>query len=142
MRLLTILLLTLITPLLSGAGKVYQSTDAEGNTVFSDMPSAGAKAITVAPANSADPVQDIPALAAPEEREATPQTVRYTDEPNTDEAFEDDSDYWVTNNVDRDDIEEARRERERRRDAPITDRPRVQPLPAVVRPAAVDGGRR
>ena len=41
--------------------QVYESKDAQGNTVFSDRPSEGAEVIEVAPTNSADPAPDIPA---------------------------------------------------------------------------------
>jgi Domain of unknown function (DUF4124) len=45
----------------AASAQVYESKDAQGNTVFSDRPSEGAEVIEVAPTNSADPAPDIPA---------------------------------------------------------------------------------
>jgi len=40
--------------------EIYESKDAQGNTVFSDMPSQGAAEVKVPPTNSADPVAITP----------------------------------------------------------------------------------
>lgn len=153
MRLHSFFCVIFIAPMLCGAGspKVYQSKDADGNTVFSDKPSDGAQVITVAPTNAADPVQHIPALAAPDKKvpAAQPATKLTTSpshiedqDPDNDERG-DDADYWISNGGnDLDGRENGLRDREPRRDTPIADRPRVQPLPSGARPAPGGAGRR
>lgn len=145
MRLCTIVLTILVTPLLCGAGstKVYHSKDAAGNTVFSDMPSAGAEMITVTPTNSADPVEPIPALDAPDDNaQPAQQTSTLTNSPAQGEGSED-PDYWISNGGnDLDDRENGLRDRETGRETPITERPRVNPLPGAARPANGGDGRR
>lgn len=56
----SLLALLCLLPLLAGAD-IYKSTDAEGNVVFSDTPSPGAKKIILSPA----PVYNVPAPASP-----------------------------------------------------------------------------
>ena len=54
----------------SAQAAIYKSVDAEGNTVFSDQPSANAKPVQVAPTNTVDnprpapPIPSAPAAAA------------------------------------------------------------------------------
>jgi hypothetical protein len=153
MRLLSVFCMIFLAPILCGAGspKVYQSRDANGNIVFSDKPSDGAEVITVAPTNAADPVQHIPALAAPDKKvppaqPATQLTTSTSIDENDSEREDDgadDADYWIGN--DGDDLEgreNGLRDREPERDRPIADRPQVQPLPSGARPAPGGAARR
>jgi hypothetical protein len=147
MRLNNIFCIIVVAPLLCGAGsaKVYQSKDADGNVVFSDTPSDGAEVITVAPTNTADPVQPIPALAAPDENapEAQPATKLTTSPADVGGTGEDEPEYWFGN--DGDDVDgrdNGLRDREPGPEHPLADRPRVQPLPSGVRPAPGGAGRR
>jgi hypothetical protein len=152
MRLRNIVFIIFVAPILCGAGsgKVYQSKDADGNIVFSDMPSDGAEVITVAPTNSADPVQHIPALAAPDKNAppAQPATKLTTSEPQVEheDKDEDEQGYWIGNDGDDlhdlNDTDNRLRDPESSRDTPIADRPRVQPLPSGTRPAPGGAGRR
>lgn len=149
MRLHSIFCIVFVVPLLCGAGsaKVYQSKDADGNIVFSDMPSDGAEVITVAPTNSSEPVQHIPALAAPDKKvpAAQPATQLNTTPALIEEenAQEDDAEYWINNGEDDVDGRDAGlRDRESERDTTPGDRPQVQPLPSGVRPAGEGAGRR
>jgi hypothetical protein len=138
-----IFLLFLVAPTLSaaGSGQVYQSKDAQGNTVFSDMPSEGAQTIKVAPTNTADPVEDIPALATPEETEPKAQPSAKTKNSPAREEVEDETDYWVGDEPGLDDVDNIRRRRDPGKNEPGVDRPRAVQLPAATRPAGV-GGRR
>jgi hypothetical protein len=146
MRLHRILCLVFVAPMLCGAGSptVYQSKDADGNTVFSDMPSDGAEAIKVAPTNSSDPVQHIPALAAPDKKvpAAQPAIKLTTTSTSVEDKVEDrgeqddDANYWIDNDAnDREDSDNRLRDRETLRNTSIADRPQVQPLPSGARPA-------
>ena len=49
-----------------GFADIYKSKDAEGNTVFTDVPTEGAKEVDVQPINTADAPPDIPRPAASE----------------------------------------------------------------------------
>ena len=61
LRLTSAFALTLAVAALSQAQtKVYESTDAEGNTVFSDTPSEGAQSMEIPPTNVATPVEPGP----------------------------------------------------------------------------------
>ena len=58
LRLITALALSLaVTALSQAQTRVYESTDAEGNTVFSDTPSEGAKSMEIPQTNVATPVE-------------------------------------------------------------------------------------
>lgn len=148
MRLHGIFCVIFIAPILCGADspKVYQSKDANGNVIFSDMPSDGAEVISVTPTNTADPVQHIPALAAPDKQvpPAQPATKLTTSPADGGGTGEDEPEYFYGN--DEDDLEDrdnGLRDRGPGPEQPIADRPRVQPLPGGVRPAAPGGaGRR
>jgi hypothetical protein len=147
MRLRLIFCMIVVAPILCGAGspKVYQSKDADGNVVFSDTPSDGAEVITVAPTNSSDPVQHIPALAAPDKQvpPAPPATKLTTSPSAIEDAGEDEPEYWIGN--DEDDLEgrdNGLRDRGPGPEHPLADRPRVQPLPSGVLPAAPGGAAR
>jgi hypothetical protein len=73
LRLITALALSLaVTALSQAQTRVYESTDAEGNTVFSDTPSAGAKSMEVPPTNVATPVEPEPRAAVVSEGGAAP----------------------------------------------------------------------
>ncbi|MDH4041439.1 MAG: hypothetical protein OEV88_12350 [Gammaproteobacteria bacterium] len=127
--------------------QVYESKDAQGNTVFSDKPSPGAEVVKVAPTNSADPVAESP------ER---PQSAKTPDQPkrNTgiaaapDQQADDDYEpaYYggapVSNEEARQQWEEAKQRREEAGDKPgVNPPPRVETRPATPRPA-MSGGRR
>jgi hypothetical protein len=126
---------------------VYQSKGADGNIVFSDKPSNGAEVITVAPTNTADPVQHIPALAAPDKKVPPAQPVtKLTASPlhveDKDER-DDDADYWIGDNENNtQDRDNGLRDREPMRDTPIAERPRAQQLPSGTRPAPGGAARR
>ena len=49
----------------SGVAQVYQSQDEQGNPVFSDKPSAGAKAVKVPEPNLGDSIEVPPAAPEP-----------------------------------------------------------------------------
>ena len=147
MRLHGIFFILVVAPILCGAGspKVYQSRDADGNVVFSDMPSDGAEVITVTPTNTADPVQHIPALAAPDKQAppALPVTKLTTSPADVGGTGEGEPEYWIGS--DEDDLEgrdNGLSDRGPGPETPIADRPRVQPLPGGVRPAAPGGAAR
>lgn len=69
-KLLAQLLLCLVFASATALARVYQSTDANGNTVFSDQPLPGGVEVDINPPNVADPVT-IP--AAPPEPAASPE---------------------------------------------------------------------
>lgn len=73
LRIMAALVLSLAVTVLSQAQtKVYESTDAEGNTVFSDTPSEGAKPMEIPPTNVATPVEPEPRAAVVSEGGAAP----------------------------------------------------------------------
>src|SRR5262245_34543064 len=80
---------------LSGAAsaEIYETKDAEGNTVFSDIPSQGAEKIKLPKTNSADPPVDIPSLDPPEAASEKPQQRPATTADRQDD--EDDDDYLI-----------------------------------------------
>jgi len=136
-----VIAMALSTP---ASAEVYQSMDAQGNTVFSDMPSQGAAEVKVPPTNSADPVAITPRPAPSPETPAKPR--KSPAKPVSSERNEMDDDYlYYGGDYDRGDIDD-RIERERRRDdgeaMPITDRPRVEHHRNTSRPAGGGGGRR
>ncbi|MCB1702091.1 MAG: DUF4124 domain-containing protein [Halioglobus sp.] len=137
----SMLVVCLILTAAGATAQVYQSKDAEGNPVFSDRPSDGARAIEVPPTNSADSVEPRePSPAAPAARQAPAQPAAAQAATGRDEA---DDDYMYHGGADN---EEARqRLKERREDAadrPDRDPPpQVQPLPSRSR-SGVGGGRR
>jgi hypothetical protein len=75
-RLITALALSCAVIALSQAQtKIYESTDAEGNTVFSDTPSEGAESLEIQPTNIAAPVEPEAPTAAISEGKAAPAGV-------------------------------------------------------------------
>lgn len=128
--------LLLMAAVFGAVAQVYETTDEEGNTVFTDVPpSEGAKPLNVDSTNIADSVEVRP--PAPEE----PPRER----PAPASAPEPDSTVIIGDNDDlREDLYEERRRRELRErlpgpDGPV-DRPATgQPRPA---PAARPHGRR
>ena len=147
MHISKVLLPCIIGVALSGAAsaEIYQSKDAQGNTVYSDMPSQGAEAVKVPPTNSADPVAITPRPPSPPETPAKPK--KSSGRPASAEDEETDDDYlYYGDNYNRDEIDD-RTEREKRRDEddvakPKRDRPVVTPHGNVSRPAGGGGGRR
>jgi len=142
MRLHGIFCILFVAPILCGAGspQVYQSKDADGNVVFSDKPSDGAEVITVTPTNTADPVQHIPALAAPDKQvDPAPPASKLTTSP-ADAGSTAEDEYFYGNDEDGlEDRDKGLRDRGPGPEHPIADRPRAQPLPSGVRPAAPGG---
>ena len=74
--------------------EVYQSTDADGNTVFSDKPMPDSVEIDVEPPNVADPFA-IPAAPAelPEKPEPQPEPTTQQQIESGDRSYDDDDDY-------------------------------------------------
>jgi hypothetical protein len=148
-RISTILLPCMISVALSGnaSAEIYQSKDAQGNTVFSDLPSQGAAEVKVPPTNAADPVAITPRPPPAPETPAKPR--KPSAGPANAEREEIDDDYLhyggYGGDNNRDDELEDRTRREERRDdnvaKPKTDRPRVDHHRNVSRPAG-GGGRR
>ncbi len=128
----------------AASAEVYESKDADGNTVFSDRPSQGAEEIKVPPTNSADPVAITPSPPASPETPAKPQ--KRSARPAGAGNEETDDDYlYYGDDYDRDDIDDATRRERRRVDdvaKPKSDRPVVTPQRNVSRPAGGGGGRR
>jgi Domain of unknown function (DUF4124) len=121
--------------------EIYESKDAQGNTVFSDMPSQGAAEVKVPPTNAADPVAITP---RPPETPAKPRKSPANPAGSQDEERGDDYLYYG-GDYDRDEIGDETRREKRRDDGearPITDRPKVEPHRNTSRPAAGGGGRR
>ena len=146
MRVSTLFLFCILATALSGpaSAEVYESKDAQGNTVFSDMPSQGAAEVKVPPTNSADPVAITPRPAPSPETPAKPR--KSPANPAGSERKETDDDYlYYGGDYDRDEIDDQNRREKRRDDGearPITERPRVEPHRNVSRPAGGGGGRR
>jgi hypothetical protein len=144
-RVSTLFLFYILVAALSGpaSAEVYESKDAQGNTVFSDMPSQGAAEVKVPPTNSADPVAITPRPPPSPETPAKPRKSPANPAGSQDEERDDDYLYYG-GDYDRDEIDDQTR-RERRRDddeaRPKTERPRVEPHRNVSRPAG-GGGRR
>lgn len=126
----------------AASAQVYQSKDAQGNTVFSDMPSAGAEVVKVPPTNSADPVADAPERPQPAAAPAKPRANGATN-PGQRAVGEDDDDdeypyYYGGADVDSEEAQERREEaRERREEGAVRPdgerQPRVETLPAAPR---------
>jgi Domain of unknown function (DUF4124) len=93
--------------------EVYESKDAQGNTVFSDMPSQGAAEVKVPPTNSADPVAITPRPPPPPETPAKPR--KSSASPAGSEHEERDDDYlYYGGDYDRDEIDDQNRREKRR----------------------------
>jgi len=133
----------------NASAQVYQSKDAQGNTVFSDMPSAGAEVVKVPPTNSADPVADAPERPQPAAAPAKPRAKAGTNTGQRASGADDDDEYpyyYGGADVDSEEARERREEaRERREESatkPAGERPPgATTLPAAPRRAA-GGGRR
>ena len=90
--------------------EVYQSKDAQGNTVFSDQPSPGAQEIAVPTTNSADPVAETPRPPPQENppvKRRKPASPDIADEKRRDDTYDDDIIYY-DGDYDRDDLYERR----------------------------------
>jgi hypothetical protein len=129
----------------AASAEVYQSKDAQGNTVFSDTPSQGAEAVKVSPTNSADPVAIPPRPPESEEKPAKPRKRTGNTADSGGVELADDDYLYYGDDYELDDVDERIR-REHRRDngetRPITDRPRVEPYQNTSRPAGGGRGRR
>lgn len=132
----------------TASGQIYESKDAEGNTVFSDRPSQGSKVIEVTPTNSADPVAEIPrpppSAPADTPRQGATRPAGSTQQP-TDNG--DDYIYYGGGTVNKEEaqerLEEAKRLREEGAENPGREPPaRVEPYAKPARPAAGGGGGR
>lgn len=132
----------------TASAEIYESKDAQGNTVFSDRPSTGAEEIRMPPTNSADPVVETPRpTPSPEKSEAPAKPRKRPATPAGSEYEEMDDDYlYYGDNMDRDDSEEqtGREQRRDREDGarPKGDRSVVTPHRNAPRPAGGGGGRR
>jgi hypothetical protein len=130
----------------SASAEIYESKDAQGNTVYSDMPSQGAAAIKVPPTNSADPVAVTPRPPAPPETPAKPRKTPARTGTAADE--ESDVDWLHHGGYYNPDENGDQTRREKRRDEedtakPKRERPVVTPQRNVSRPAGGSGaGRR
>ena len=120
--------------------KIYRSTDAEGNPVFSSMPTPDATEVDLPPTNAADAVEVRP--PAPEETQPERPVRQEQSEvedrgDNEDPAviYGDDDDWDV---IYSDDDRERLRDRVER----DPDRPHVSPRPSRPGPAGGAGGRR
>ena len=111
-RLMTALALSFAVSTLSQAQtKVYESTDAEGNPVFTDTPSEGATSVEIPQTNVATPVEPgPPAAAVPEARAAPAGVVAAPEEQsgiiivNRDEEEHREGDRWRTEHTEDGDI--------------------------------------
>lgn len=135
-RHLTIMVWLLVTPLLTAAqSTIYQSTDAQGNPVFSGVPTADSEEVKLQPTNTADAVEVPP--PAPETPEPQPLQETVQQETETTVIVSGSNDDW-------DGIyDDTARERLRDRAEAGGDSPQVNPLPSrggVIR--ARNGGRR
>jgi hypothetical protein len=130
------------------SAEIYQTKDAQGNTVYSDKPSQGAQPVNLQKTNSADPVVEMPRPAetaappAPKKVATRPAKKVQSAEDENDGHYHDNYDYYGygNNNDDDDNPRENRRDDENSR--PGKDRPTVTPHRSVSRPAAGGGGRR
>jgi hypothetical protein len=145
-----VLLPCIIGVALSGAAsaEVYESKDAEGNTVYSDRPSQGAEEVKVAPTNSADPVAITPRPQPSPEKPAKPRKAAAkpagSKHEDTEETDYDDL-YYGDHNYDGELDDQTKREKRRddnvakpKREPPV----KVEPHRNVSRPAGGGGGRR
>ncbi len=118
----------------TASAEIYQSKDAQGNTVFSDIPSQGAEAVKLPTTNSAEPVVATPRPADAAEPPAPRKVSAKPTKPvkraqDMDDNYDDD--YYYGNGSNDNDAQ------------PNRDRPvKVQPLPSGPRRAAGGGGRR
>jgi Domain of unknown function (DUF4124) len=128
----------------AASAEVYESKDAQGNTVFSDMPSQGAEKVKVPPTNAADPIAITPGPEPSPETPAKPKksSVRpdSSEQRDTDDEYPDDDYLYYGDN---DDDDQTRREKRRDEDAkPKRERPiKLTPPRNVSRPAGGVGRR-
>ncbi len=73
----------------TASAQVYRSTDADGNTVFSDRPMPGSVEIDVEPPNAADPLVIPVAPTEPPDSQQLPPATPQAAEDNED-SYEDD----------------------------------------------------
>ena len=92
-KFLSRLLLCLVFASATALAQVYQSTDADGNTVFSDQPLPGGVKVDVSPPNVADPMA-IPVAPSEPPAEAKPQPQPSTQQSteSAERTYEDDDD--------------------------------------------------
>jgi hypothetical protein len=149
MRSATLLLLYFIGAMLgtTANAQIYESKDAQGNTVFSDRPSSGAEVIEVPPTNSADPVVETPRPPpSPDAADAAATRPERDRRPASGQDLQTDDDYIYYGDDERDDVVEDRIRREQRRDRddidrPDSDRPQVDHRRDASRPAVRRGRR-
>ncbi len=113
MRVSKLFLFCILAAALSGpaSAEVYESKDAQGNTVFSDMPSQGAAEVKVPPTNSADPVAITPRPPPSPETPAKPRKSPANPAGSEDEERDDDYLYYG-GDYDRDEIDDETQARE------------------------------
>lgn len=131
----------------TASAEIYQSKDAQGNTVYSDMPSQGAAAVKVPPTNSADPVAVTPRPPpSPETPETAARPRKAAATPSSSEHEETDHDDLYYGDHNYDNAVDDQTKREKRRDdgeaKPKRDRPVATPQRNVSRPAGGGGGAR
>ncbi|HEY6130939.1 MAG TPA: DUF4124 domain-containing protein, partial [Halioglobus sp.] len=132
----------------TASAEIYQTKDAQGNTVYSDTPSQGAEAIKLPKTNSADPVVEI---SRPEPTEAAPEkprpakTAKTAKTAESDHPYdENDDDYLIYGGSDDYDADDqaAREERREELNERRNDRPHVEHHRNTSRPAGRGAGRR
>lgn len=127
------------------SAQIYESKDAEGNTVFSDQPSAGSEVIKVPETNLAEPVEDIPrpeSASQPEQPREASQNSRGPAVAGEQEG--EDYIYYGDNDNDNQARERRQEVRERNNEGglPGGEPPaHVQPHLKPARPAAAGGKR-
>lgn len=128
----------------AASAEIYQSKDAQGNTVYSDMPSQGAEEIKVPRTNAADPVVAPPSPPPQEQATTTQKTSAKPAKPERQEMG-DDTYHYVDD--DYDDLSDRRALERRRGNDDVAQPKRERPVSAeprrnVSRPAARVGARR
>ncbi len=116
--------------------KIYRTTDAQGNPVFSSIPTPHAEQIDLQPTNSADPVEvrpPAPIASGPEHRPDSSSAATLDDEYPQRVGGEED---WDVSS------RETAGDRLRDRVKEGGNRPRVNPLPSRSAPARAGGGGR
>jgi len=129
----------------TASAEIYESKDAQGNTVFSDMPSQGAAKVKVPPTNAADPVAITPRPPPSPETPAKPR--KPSAGPASAEREEIDDDYlYYGDNYDRDEVDDDTKREKRRDEDNVAKSKREQPVVTphrnVSRPAGGGGGGR
>jgi hypothetical protein len=147
-RVLNILLSSILALAMGNpaSAEIYESKDAQGNTVFSDKPSPGAQEIAVPQTNAADPVAETPRPAPRQNSPATqrsPDSPEMVDDTRRDDTYDDDLIYY-DGDYDRGDLYEKRVIERRRGEDDVAQPKRERPehRRGAPRRAGGGGGRR